>query len=108
MKGNRPPSTAGPAAVMPTLQRTSHTVCALCQKHRPPTHAGSGYLTACLGLLVSPGGRVLGVEAVCPLAERSRVALAQVVPGLVADGTVAVQAGNVLGGEASAVEGIRG
>ncbi|KAG2433517.1 hypothetical protein HYH02_012635 [Chlamydomonas schloesseri] len=60
--------------------------------------SGSGYLTACLGLLVSPGGRVLGVEAVGPLAERSRAVLARVVPGLVADGTVAVQAGNVLGG----------
>ncbi|KAG2442321.1 hypothetical protein HXX76_002407 [Chlamydomonas incerta] len=67
--------------------------------------SGSGYLTACLGLLVAPGGRVLGVETVAPLAERSRAALARVVPGLVLDGTVAVQTGNVLAGLLAAEPG---
>jgi protein-L-isoaspartate(D-aspartate) O-methyltransferase len=48
---------------------------------RPGAHvldvgSGSGYLTAILAHMVSPGGRVTGVEVVPPLVERSRAALA--------------------------------
>ncbi|KXZ44257.1 hypothetical protein GPECTOR_70g488 [Gonium pectorale] len=60
--------------------------------------SGSGYLTACFGLLVSPGGRVLGVEVVPQLAAGSEEALWQVVPQLMQDGTVQIRAGNVLTG----------
>lgn len=62
--------------------------------------AGSGYLTACFGMLVSPGGRVLGVEVVPELAARSLQSLKQVVPHLMDDGTITVLSGNVLSGGA--------
>ncbi|GIM12137.1 hypothetical protein Vretimale_15558, partial [Volvox reticuliferus] len=57
-----------------------------------------GYLTACFGLMVSPGGRVLGVEVVPELAERSVQSLKQVVPQLLQDGTITIESGNVLSG----------
>ncbi|GLC38913.1 hypothetical protein PLESTB_000460900 [Pleodorina starrii] len=60
--------------------------------------SGSGYLTACFGLMVSPGGKVLGVEVVPELALRSKRSLRQVVPPLMDDGTIRIEAGNVLSG----------
>ncbi|GLI69765.1 hypothetical protein VaNZ11_014447, partial [Volvox africanus] len=57
--------------------------------------SGSGYLTACFGLMVSPGGRVLGVEVVPELVEQSVQSLRRVVPVLIQDGTITIEAGNV-------------
>ncbi|PNH02444.1 Protein-L-isoaspartate O-methyltransferase [Tetrabaena socialis] len=59
---------------------------------------GSGYLTACLALMVSPSGHVLGVELVPQLAAGSLKALRKAVPALMADGTIRIEAGNVLEG----------
>ncbi|KAG2498146.1 hypothetical protein HYH03_003904 [Edaphochlamys debaryana] len=66
--------------------------------------SGSGYLTACLGLMVQPGGKVLGVEVVAPLADRSVGALRGVVPELMQDGTIRIESGNVLAGLLAAEE----
>jgi hypothetical protein len=62
-------------------------------------NAGSGYLTACMALMVRPGGHVLGVEAVPELAVASVGHVAEAVPELRDDTTCwAVRAGNVLEG----------
>ncbi|EFJ41680.1 hypothetical protein VOLCADRAFT_67902 [Volvox carteri f. nagariensis] len=61
--------------------------------------AGSGYLTACFGMMVHPGGRVRGVEVVPELAARSLESLRQVVPQLLQDETISIESGNVLSGE---------
>ncbi|PNH02440.1 Protein-L-isoaspartate(D-aspartate) O-methyltransferase, partial [Tetrabaena socialis] len=62
------------------------------------TPPGSGYLTACLALMVPPSGHVLGVELVPQLAAGSVEALRKAVPALMADGTIRIEAGNVLEG----------
>lgn len=58
--------------------------------------SGSGYLTAVMGLMVRPGGMVLGVEVVGPLAGRSVEAIGRAAPGLLQEGTVRVMQGNVM------------
>lgn len=60
-------------------------------------HAGSGYLTGCLGIMVGHTGQVLGVEKHTELAERSMASLSQAVPELMKRGTVRIMPGNVLG-----------
>ncbi len=52
-----------------------------------------------MGLMVRPGGVVLGVEVVGPLAGRSVEAIGRASPGLMQEGTVRVMQGNVMEGE---------
>lgn len=49
---------------------------------------GSGYLTAVMGLIVGPSGRVVGVEKHPELAKQSTLNLQAAVPHLLQDGTV--------------------
>lgn len=58
--------------------------------------SGSGYLCAAFGLMVWPGGVVVGVDKVPELVERSRVALAAAVPRLMQDATIQVAHANAL------------
>ncbi len=50
--------------------------------------SGSGFLTAVMGMLVGPTGRVVGVEKHPELAKQSEINLRAVVPELLDDGTV--------------------
>lgn len=59
--------------------------------------SGSGFLTACMGLMVQPGGFVLGVEKEGPLARLGAANIARAVPEL-SRGMVQVVHGNVLSG----------
>lgn len=62
--------------------------------------SGSGYLTAVMGRLVSPGGHVIGVEKWPDLAERSVNSIRASQPELLAGEapTVTIKAGDALGG----------
>lgn len=60
-------------------------------------HAGSGYLTGCLGVMVGDSGQVLGVEKHKELAQRSLQSLQQAVPELMKKDTIKIMPGNVLG-----------
>ncbi len=64
--------------------------------------SGSGYLTACMGLMVSPGGSVLGVEKEEQLAALGAANVASAAPQLTQSGAVCIVHGNVLSGKAAA------
>lgn len=51
---------------LPDLRQDVH-----CRIWTSIQNAGSGYLAACLGIMVSPNGHVLGIEQHEPLAQRS-------------------------------------
>lgn len=59
--------------------------------------SGSGYLTACFGYAVHPGGYVLGVEKFADLADSSLDNLRAADGELLDDGTVEIRSGNALG-----------
>lgn len=60
---------------------------------------GSGYLTACMGYLVKPGGNVIGLENREPLVELSNSNVAKANPDLLSSGIVHFRFGNAWTGE---------
>lgn len=58
--------------------------------------SGSGYLSACMGMMMGEGGRVLGIERHPPLAQRSIASVRRAAPELLERGTVRLIAGNAL------------
>ena len=69
---------------------------------------GSGYLTACMGYLVRPGGNVIGVENREALVELSKSNVAHANSDLLTSGTVHFAFGNAWTGEGFASEGSEG
>jgi len=59
--------------------------------------SGSGYLSAAMALLVSPGGKVIGIEKHPELAEQSIENIRAAMPDMLDSGLVEIRAGNVLG-----------
>lgn len=70
----------------------------------PPCPAGSGYLTAAMGVMVRPGGRVLGVEKHPELAAQSVANVRACVPELLDGGVIELRSGNVLGAHGAVEE----
>ena len=60
---------------------------------------GSGYLTACMGEMVSPGGNVIGIENRQSLVELSQKNIKMGDPHLLSDGVVRIAKGNGWTGE---------
>ncbi|CAL5227878.1 g10918 [Coccomyxa viridis] len=58
--------------------------------------SGSGYLAACMGVMVAPNGHVLGIEQHEPLAQRSFASIRRALPELMDEGVVTLQAGDAL------------
>jgi protein-L-isoaspartate(D-aspartate) O-methyltransferase len=56
--------------------------------------SGSGYLAACMAVMVSPNGRVYGIERVESLLQWSLENVKKSVPKLVEDGTISLQTGD--------------
>eukprot|EP00884_Botryococcus_braunii_P022569 jgi/Botrbrau1/8997/Bobra.0148s0100.1 len=59
---------------------------------------GTGYVTACLRELVGRNGRVVGVECLNSMADRTRGALEEWMEGVLEDGTIQLFTGNALEG----------
>lgn len=54
-------------------------------------NTGSGYLSACMGLMVGDTGHVLGIERHPSLAKRSEINLRRALPELAEKGTVRLE-----------------
>lgn len=59
--------------------------------------SGSGYLSAAMALMVSPGGKVIGIEKHPELAEQSKQNIRAAMPDMLDSGVLEIRAGNVLG-----------